>query len=192
MGRQGCRWRKVLGSKGIGGFGAVLCVGCGPSVTPMAIRTSKTKAGLKAARDAVAATQREVVARAQRNGEDLAVFFSAQERLAGVEDWLAGRMTVLKEQAGQRQLRERAVAGDALKAMRDRGESVREIGRLAGIGEKTVRELIRIADTTPADTRSTADSGPKDEKSSLRTRSAPVRDAAPTGSDADAAFAVGG
>ena len=113
----------------------------------MASRNSKTKAGLKAARDAVAATQREVVARAQRNADDLATYFSAQERLAGVEEWLCQRIDGLKSQAAARQLRERTTAGGALKAMRDRGESVREIGRLAGIGEKTVRDLMRLADT---------------------------------------------
>jgi hypothetical protein len=114
----------------------------------MASRNSKTKAGLKAARDAVQAAQREVAERTQRNAEDLATYFSAQERLAGVDDWLAGRVVSLKDLATMRQLRERCSAGAALKAMRDRGESVREIGRLAGIGEKTVRELIRLSDTT--------------------------------------------
>jgi hypothetical protein len=158
----------------------------------MATRTSKTKAGLKAAREAVAATQREVVARAQRNGEDLAVFFSAQERLAGVEEWLAGRMTVLKEQAGQRQLRERAIAGGALKAMRDRGESVREIGRLAGIGEKTVRELIRIADITPPEAVRAEDASPEGEKAVARTSSAPRPGPVPAAGDTDAAAAVVG
>ena len=31
--------------------------------------------------------------------------------------------------------------------MRERGESIRDIARMAGIGEKTVRELIRAAST---------------------------------------------
>ena len=34
--------------------------------------------------------------------------------------------------------------------MRERGESIRDIARMAGIGEKTVRELIRAASTGDA------------------------------------------
>ncbi len=41
------------------------------------------------------------------------------------------------------------LCGRALRAMRERGESVREIAGLAGVTEKTVRELIREADAIP-------------------------------------------
>jgi predicted transcriptional regulator len=36
-----------------------------------------------------------------------------------------------------------------LRAMRDRGETLREIARMAGAAEKTVREMIREADAIP-------------------------------------------
>jgi transposase len=60
-----------------------------------------------------------------------------------VDDWLAVRVAALKVQADERgagQLRE---CGVALRAMKERGESVRDIARMAGISEKTARVLIR-------------------------------------------------
>ena len=83
--------------------------------------------------------------RTRANVEDLATFFSARERVDAVDEWLAERQQVLCEQAAQRRGVLRVVGGRALRAMRDRGESVREIARMAGVAEKTARELIREA-----------------------------------------------
>jgi hypothetical protein len=52
----------------------------------------------------------------------------------------------LRQQAAQRRGEQRVLCGRALRAMRERGESVREIAGLAGVTEKTVRELIREAE----------------------------------------------
>ena len=52
----------------------------------------------------------------------------------------------LREQAAQRRGEQRVQCGLALRAMRDRGESLREVARMAGVAEKTARELIREAD----------------------------------------------
>ncbi|MBY0443144.1 MAG: hypothetical protein K2Q25_13590 [Mycobacteriaceae bacterium] len=38
--------------------------------------------------------------------------------------------------------------GLTLRAMRERGETLREIARMAGVAEKTVRELIKNTDAT--------------------------------------------
>jgi hypothetical protein len=63
---------------------------------------------------------------------------------------LAERQQLLGEQAARRRGEQRLQCGLALRAMRDRGESVGEIARIVGIAERTVRELIRDADEMPA------------------------------------------
>jgi hypothetical protein len=83
---------------------------------------------------------------ASANVQDLATFFTARERADGVDEWLAEREQVLREQAAGRRREHRVRCGQAVRAMRDRGESVREIARMAGVTEKTARELIREAD----------------------------------------------
>ena len=104
-----------------------------------------SKEARRAARAAASAAQDELMRRTRANVEDLATFFSARERVDAVDEWLAERQQVLCEQAAQRRGVQRVVGGRALRAMRDRGESVREIARMAGVAEKTARELIREA-----------------------------------------------
>jgi hypothetical protein len=81
--------------------------------------------------------------------EDLATFFSARERADAVDEWLAERHQLLREQAAQRRGEQRVQCGRALRAMRDRGETLREIAGMAGVAEKTVREMIKEADAIP-------------------------------------------
>ena len=104
-----------------------------------------TKAARRAARAAAVAAQEELARRTRANMEDLAVFFSARERADSVDEWLAGRVAVLQAQAARRRDGHRRQCGIALRAMRDRGESLRDIARMAGVGEKAVRDLIRAA-----------------------------------------------
>ena len=99
-----------------------------------------SKEARRAAREAAAAAQAELARRTRANVEDLAAYFSAQQRAAAVDNWLKEKVQVLAGQAGQRR------CGAALRSMKDRGESLREIARMAGIGEKAVRELIRLAE----------------------------------------------
>jgi hypothetical protein len=108
-----------------------------------------TKEARRAARVAAAVAQDELVRRTRANVEDLATFFTARERADAVDDWLAERQQVLRGHAAARRREHRVQCGQALRAMRDRGESVREIARMAGVAEKTVRELIREADAAP-------------------------------------------
>jgi hypothetical protein len=105
-----------------------------------------SKEARRAAREAAAAAQAELARRTRANVEDLARFFSARERADGVDEWFAERLQALREQAAQRRGEQRVQCGLALRAMRDRGESLREVARMAGVAEKTARELIREAD----------------------------------------------
>lgn len=109
-----------------------------------------SKEARRAAREAAAAAQDEVIRRTKANVEDLASFFDARERAEAVDVWLAERQQALAEQAAQRRAGQRLACGTALRSMRDRGESMREIARMAGISEKAVRELIREAESPQA------------------------------------------
>jgi hypothetical protein len=104
-----------------------------------------SKAARKAAREAAAAAQEELARRQKAKVEDLAKFFSAKHRVDEVDEWLAQGIEKLTASAARKRDEQRAAGGAALKAMQDRGESVREISRMAGVGEKTVRELIKLA-----------------------------------------------
>lgn len=143
-----------------------------------------SKAARKAAREAAAAAQEEQARRQKANVEDLARFFTAKQRVDDVDDWLAERVEELKVRAAQRRDEERTACGVALKAMQDRGESIREIARMAGVGEKMVRELIKLAVEPAAEPAMPA---PQDGQ----TEAAPVEDARPQAdADATSGFAV--
>lgn len=109
-----------------------------------------SKEARRAAREAAAAAQEEVIRRTKANVEDLAAFFDARDRAEAVDVWLAERQQALAEQAAQRRAGQRQACGTALRSMRERGETLREIARMAGISEKAVRELIREAESPEA------------------------------------------
>lgn len=102
-----------------------------------------SKDARRAAREAAAAAQEQVIRRTKANVEDLASFFDARDRAEAVDVWLAERQQALAEQAAQRRAIQRRQCGTALRSMRERGETLREIARMAGVSEKAVRELIR-------------------------------------------------
>lgn len=104
------------------------------------------KAARRAARNAAFAAQEEAARRARANAADLTVYFAARQRAHDVDEWLAERVAVLRRQADQRRAEQLRQCGAALAALRERGESVREIARMVDAGEKAVRELIRAAD----------------------------------------------
>lgn len=105
-----------------------------------------SKQARRAAREAASAAQDDVVRRTRANVEDLGRYFSARERVEAVDGWLEARQEVLREDADRRRGAQRVVCGQALAAMRDRGESLREIARMAKLSEKQARELIREAE----------------------------------------------
>lgn len=105
-----------------------------------------SKQARRAAREAASAAQDDVVRRTRANVEDLGRYFSARERVEAVDGWLSARQQVLREDADRRRGAQRVVCGQALAAMRDRGEPLREIARMAKLSEKQARELIREAE----------------------------------------------
>lgn len=108
--------------------------------------TTISKQARQAARKAAAVAAEELAARTRANVEDLATYFNASERAAGVDEWLAERQAGLQEQARLRRSGFVRDGGLALRAMRVRGESVREIAAMTGLTEKAVRDAIRAAE----------------------------------------------
>lgn len=133
------------------GCGEIFELGCGGgplggfNVGAMT-NTTISKHARQAARKAAAAAAEELAARNRANVEDLATFFNAHERADGVDEWLAERQAALQEQARQRRSGFVRDGGLALRAMRARGESVREIAAMTGQTEKGVRDAIRAAE----------------------------------------------
>jgi hypothetical protein len=119
-----------------------------------------TKAARRAAREAVVAAQADLARRNRANMDDLAVFLSARQRADAVDEWFNDRLAALKAQAEERRVGQGRECGVALTAMRDRGESIRDIARMAGIGEKAVRELIRAAGTREPASAASAEAEP--------------------------------
>jgi hypothetical protein len=112
--------------------------------------TTSAKAARKAARESALEANAALARRTKLNVDDLTTFFASMSRAENVEDWLNEKIAALKEQAAKRRDAERRQAGVALGAMRERGEQVRDIARLARISGKQVRELIRLGEATPA------------------------------------------
>lgn len=121
----------------------------GLSVARMATTTS-VKAARKAAREAALAANADLAKRTKLNVDNLTTFFAAMGKAETVDEWLAEKMATLREQGAKRRDEQRRLAGAALREMRERGEQVRDIAGLAKIGEKQVRELIRLAEAQPA------------------------------------------
>jgi hypothetical protein len=112
--------------------------------------TTSAKAARKAARESALEANAELARRTKLNVDDLTTFFASMSRADNVDDWLNEKIGALKEQAAKRRDSERRDAGAALAKMRERGEQVRDIARLARISEKQVRDLMRHADAVLA------------------------------------------
>jgi hypothetical protein len=149
--------------------------------------SATTKAARKAARVAAMAAQQEMALRTRANMQDLTAFFSARQRAEEVDDWLKGKVAGLQEQAAQRRDEQRVECGAALRAMNARGESAREIARMAGVGEKTVRELIRLAED-----RRAAGADVAGQHAGVNGAAGPGATAKPSNGHGDVAAAVNG
>ena len=110
--------------------------------------TTSAKAARKAAREATLEANADLARRTRLNVANLTAFFAAMSRAGNVDEWLAEKMAALREQGAQRRDEQRRQAGAALREMRERGEQVRDIARLTRMGDKQVRELIRLAEAT--------------------------------------------
>ena len=100
------------------------------------------RARLLEARQAAAA-ERE--ARERANIGDLTEFTVQCAKVDEVDQWLAARMEKLRAEAEQRRQRHRVAAGNALQAMRLRGETVPGIAAQAGLSQTRVREYLKMA-----------------------------------------------
>lgn len=179
-GRAGGRGCEVVGGRLVGndrrvGRRAGLSVAAmASSPTPKSAKA----AARQAAREAATVAQEQIAARTRRNTEDLTKFFAAQQRGATVDDWLTGRIAELRQQAEARKVGHRRAAGAALAAMRERGETVRDIAGMTGIGEKTARELIKLAaaveTAAPVEPASVGDTAGAGTAESAETADGPV------------------
>jgi hypothetical protein len=96
------------------------------------------------------AAQEELARRTRANAGDLVAFFSAKQRADEVDEWLQDRVKALHAQAEKRRAEEHQRCGAALRAIRARGESLVEITRITGIQQRAVRDLIKLAEQSPA------------------------------------------
>src|SRR4029078_5324023 len=101
-----------------------------------------TKAARRAAREAVVAAQADLARRNRAHLDDLAVFLAARASADAVGGGVKERVAALKAQADERRAGQLRECGAALRAMKARGESIRDIARMAGIGAKMVWGLL--------------------------------------------------
>ena len=92
----------------------------------------RARARLLEARQAAAAARE---ARERANIGDLTEFTVQCAKVDEVEEWLGARMVKLKAEAEERRQRYRVAAGNALQAMRLRGETVAGIAAEAGLSQ---------------------------------------------------------
>ena len=94
-------------------------------------------------RQQAAAAARE--ARERANIGDLTEFTVRAAQADEVDAWLAGRIEKLNAEAERQRHTHRIAAGQALQAMRLRGESVSAIATQTGLSLGRVREFLRVA-----------------------------------------------
>jgi hypothetical protein len=102
-------------------------------------------AARKLVRDAQAKEREERVQREKDNVEDMAVFLLSRDRLAAVDAWEAERVAQVGAEAAQRREEQRHAAAGAAARMRERGETVSAIAKLANAGESEVRSFLKLA-----------------------------------------------
>jgi hypothetical protein len=87
--------------------------------------------------------EREVLEGA--NIEDMATCLVSRSRLASVDQWEADRVTQVSAEASRRRDEYRTAAATALARIRDRGESITAIARLAETSVSDVRAYLKLA-----------------------------------------------
>lgn len=123
---------------------------------------------LEAQQDAAAAREK----RERANLTDLTEFTVRMAQADEVDDWFAGRVEKLKEEAERKRLSHRCAAGKALHAMRLRGETMASISATTGLSISRLRELMKYASEDHVDASPSAD-GPDAEVVPLPNRAAP-------------------
>ena len=92
------------------------------------------------------AAQEELARRTRAHADDLTQYFTGRDRMDAIDKQLRDKIQALRDQAAERRNQERARCGTALLAIRNRGEDPGEIAKLAGITQKTVRDLMKLAE----------------------------------------------
>jgi hypothetical protein len=123
---------------------------------------------LEAQQDAAAAREK----RERANLTDLTEFTVRMAQVDEVDDWFAGRVEKLKEEAERKRLSHRRAAGKALHAMRLRGETMASISVTTGLSVSRLRELMKYASEDHVDASPGAD-GPDAEVVPLPNRAEP-------------------
>lgn len=96
-----------------------------------------------------AAMVRERLVRERANIGDVVEFVTQQSREEQVNVWLELGVGRLEGEAARRREKCRALAGAALAAMIDRGQSVKVVAELAGIPAAKVQEYLALAQSPP-------------------------------------------
>lgn len=123
---------------------------------------------LEAQQDAAAARER----RERANLTDLTEFTVRMASVDEVDEWFAGRVEKLKEEAQRKRLGHRSAAGKALHAMRLRGETMASISATTGLSVSRLRELMKYATDEHAEDASASD-GPDAQVVALPSRAGP-------------------
>jgi hypothetical protein len=123
---------------------------------------------LEAQQDAAAAREK----RERANLTDLTEFTVRMAQVDEVDDWFAGRVEKLKEEAERKRLSHRSAAGKALHAMRLRGETMASISTTTGLSVSRLRELMKFASEDHVGAAADAD-GPDAQVVPLPNRAAP-------------------
>ncbi|GAB5901195.1 hypothetical protein [Mycolicibacterium mageritense] len=96
-------------------------------------------------REAQTLAQQERIQREADNREDMVAFLLAEQKLEAVDDWEKERRAQVAAEADQRRHEQRVAGAKALARIQARDESVKDIARLGGIAEKTVRSYLKLA-----------------------------------------------
>ena len=136
---------------------------------------------LEAQHDAAAARER----RERANLTDMTEFTVRMTQVDEVDDWYAGRVEKLKDEADRKRHAHRSAAGKALHAMRLRGETMASIGSTTGLSVSRLRELMKYASDDHTD------DAPSTERPDAQVVALPNRVAPQAGEHAPTEAAVG-
>lgn len=123
---------------------------------------------LERQQDAAAAREK----RERANLTDLTEFTVRMAQVEEVDEWFAGRVEKLKDEAERKRLAHRCAAGKALHAMRLRGETMAAISSSTGLSVSRLRELMKYAVDDATDGAPASD-GPDAEVVPLPNRVSP-------------------
>lgn len=114
-------------------------------------RTTSKKAARARLMEARAQAAAERARRERENIGDLAEFMVQVAKVDEVEVWLRERVAKLQAEAEERRRRHKVAAGQALQAMRLRGETNAAIAAQAGVSTTKLRDYLQAATTASGD-----------------------------------------